>query len=96
MRVEDDLAIHETKLEASTNHVRRASLPPVRAEIGLVACSRCLRVQRGSSWVDAEEIITELRTYELVDTPRLRPGLCGYCTAAIEAARAAPAHPLAA
>jgi len=94
MTVEDP-SVHETTLEASI-HVRRASLPPIRAEIGMVTCSRCLRVERGSSWVEAEEIIKELRTYELVDPPRLRPGVCDHCAEAIAAARAASAHPLAA
>jgi hypothetical protein len=74
----------------------RPVVPPIRAEIGMVACSRCLRVQRGSSWIEAEEIIRELRTYELVDPPRLRPGLCDYCAAALAVARTARAHPLAA
>jgi hypothetical protein len=71
-------------------------LPPIRLEVGLVACSRCLRVQRGSSWIEAEDIIKELRTYELVDPPKLRPGFCDHCAAALAAARRARAHPLAA
>jgi hypothetical protein len=75
---------------------RRPALPPIRAEIGMVACSRCLRVQRGSTWVEAEEIIKELRTYELVDPPRLRPGFCDYCAAALTVSRTAAPHSIAA
>jgi len=92
----EDRSVHERLPEASSRVGRRPSLPPARAEVGMVTCSRCLRVQRGSSWIEAEEIIKELRTYELVDPPRLRPGFCDYCAAALAAARAAPAHPLAA
>jgi hypothetical protein len=33
----------------------------------LTICSLCLRVQRGRSWVDAEQVIHELRSYERSD-----------------------------
>jgi len=49
----------------------------------LVACSLCLRVRRGSAWVDAETAIRELRTYELPSLPRLEPAVCDDCLAAI-------------
>ena len=91
-----DHFLHEMPSTTYGRPRRPPALPPIRAEIGMVACSRCLRVQRGSSWVEAEEIIKELRTYELVDPPRLRPGMCDYCAAALAAARTARAHPLAA
>ena len=75
----EDLSVHESPPGAATRAGRRPSLPPVRAEIGMVTCSRCLRVQRGSSWIDAEDVIRELRSYELAEAPRLRPGLCDRC-----------------
>jgi hypothetical protein len=46
---------------------------------GLVTCSICLRVQRESGWVPAEEAIRELRSFELRDPIRLAAGLCDDC-----------------
>ena len=54
----------------------------------LVACSLCLRVRRGSSWVEAEEVIRALRTYDLAGPPRLAAGICDHCTEAVCARRA--------
>jgi hypothetical protein len=82
-----DYSLHETPSGTDGRPRRRASLPPIRAEIGLVTCSRCLRVQRGASWVEAEDVIRELRSYELAEAPSLRPGLCDRCTAHVERRR---------
>jgi len=49
----------------------------------LVACSLCLRVRRGSAWIEAEEVIRELRSYELPVAPRLQSGVCDDCADAI-------------
>jgi hypothetical protein len=54
---------------------------------GLVTCSICLRVRRAAGWVEAEEAIRELRTYELREPIHLRPGLCDDCIDAIEERR---------
>jgi hypothetical protein len=54
---------------------------------GLVTCSICLRVHRASGWVEAEEAIRELRTYELREPVQLRPGLCDECTDVIDERR---------
>ena len=48
-----------------------------------VTCSLCLRVRRGSAWVESEDVITELRSYELDAPPRLLPGVCDECADAI-------------
>ena len=88
----EDLSDNRNSVEASTRAGRGSSLTPIRAEVGMVTCSQCLRVQRGSSWLEAEDIIAELRTYELVDPPRLRPGLCDRCTATLAAARTRSQH----
>ena len=45
----------------------------------LTACSLCLRVLRGSEWVEAARAIRELRTYDLGAAPRLLPGVCDSC-----------------
>jgi hypothetical protein len=47
-----------------------------RSRTDLVTCSLCLRVRRGSAWVEPEALITELRSYELDTPPRLLPGVC--------------------
>jgi hypothetical protein len=49
----------------------------------LVACSLCLRVRRGSAWIEAAEVIRELRSYELPAAPRLQSGVCDDCADAI-------------
>jgi hypothetical protein len=66
----------------------RGALPSIHAEFAIVACSRCLRVQRGADWLIAEEVIREIRAYELPEAPRIRPGLCDRCRTAIRARRA--------
>ena len=82
-----DYSLHETsRPSASSLHER--PLSPIRAEFGIVTCSRCLRVQHDSSWFEAEEIIRMLRSFELAEAPRLLPGLCDRCRVAIEAKRA--------
>jgi hypothetical protein len=91
-----DYFLHEAPSSPHGHLKRRPSLPPIRTEIGLVTCSACLRVQRDRTWIEAEEIIKELRTYELVDPPRLRPGMCDYCNAALAAARAKRSQTIAA
>jgi hypothetical protein len=47
---------------------------------GLVTCSICLRVLRGSKWIDAEEAILELRSFDRRQPLRLGHGLCDACT----------------
>ena len=53
----------------------------------LVTCSLCLRVRRSSEWLEAERVIRELRSFELVSPPRLEPGVCDDCADAIFARR---------
>ena len=67
-----------------------------RRQMHLAACSLCLRVRRGSAWVDAESVIRELRTYELRPLPRLEPAVCDDCLAAIVRRRAGPEEAIAA
>jgi hypothetical protein len=58
--------------------------PPV----GLITCSLCLRVQRGSEWTEAERVIREIRSYELDAPPRLHSAVCDDCAEAILSRRA--------
>jgi hypothetical protein len=53
----------------------RAYIP----QAGLVTCSICLRVQRESGWVSADEAIRELRTFELGEPLHLAPAVCDEC-----------------
>jgi hypothetical protein len=62
-------------------------LPQTRSS-DLTACSLCLRVQRGSEWLEPEQVIRELRTYELDVPPQLRPGVCELCAESIFSRRA--------
>lgn len=67
-----------------------------RRSTDLVACSLCLRVRRGSAWVEPEDVITELRSYDLEAPPRLLPGVCDDCADAIFDRRARTEEPVAA
>jgi hypothetical protein len=61
----------------------------------LVTCSICLRVQRGSQWIDAERVIREIRTYD-EPLPRLQRGMCDECVESIFRRRGEHEGPLAA
>jgi hypothetical protein len=54
-----------------------------RRDTDLVTCSLCLRVRRGSAWIEPEDVNTALRSYELESPPRLLPGVCDDCADAI-------------
>jgi len=53
----------------------------------LIVCSLCLRVHRDSGWVAAEEVIKEIRSYELAALPELRSAVCEDCSDSILARR---------
>jgi hypothetical protein len=55
--------------------------------IDLIACSICLRVRRGSEWIDAEHIIRDIKSYD-DELPRLRGAICDDCAEAISLRRA--------
>jgi hypothetical protein len=83
-----------------TDHLE---LPPVRhtpqqtdSSPALIACSLCLRVRRGSQWIEAERVIAEIRSYELEALPRLTPALCDICAKAILNRRRHVGEPIAA
>jgi hypothetical protein len=61
---------------------------PVPA-LSVVACSLCLRVHRDGVWIEAEEAIRELRSYEFSAPLPLEPGLCDECADNLRARRAA-------
>jgi hypothetical protein len=53
------------------------------ANLELVTCSLCLRVRNGSEWIEAERVIRDTRSYELVAPPRLRSAVCDVCAESI-------------
>ena len=66
------------------------------ARTTLITCSLCLRVLRGSEWIEAESVIGEIRSYELETPPRLEPAVCDFCADSILNRRAHLDEPLAA
>jgi hypothetical protein len=55
--------------------------------IDLIACSMCLRVRRGSQWLDAAHVIRDIKSYD-DELPRLRGAVCDACAEAIARRRA--------
>ena len=53
------------------------------------SCSICLRVRRGGEWVEATQVIRQIRSYEFDAPPRLRRGVCEHCVESILGRRAA-------
>jgi hypothetical protein len=72
------------------------TLRPTQSRTRLITCSMCLRVLRGSQWMEAEHVIHEIRSYELEAPPRLRPALCDFCAESIVSRRARVVQPIAA
>jgi len=62
----------------------------------LTTCSLCLRVLRGSEWMEAERVIREIRSYELEAPPRLQSAVCDVCAESIFSRRAQGGEPIAA
>jgi hypothetical protein len=67
---------------------RTMRLVQKKSSRGLVTCSLCLRVHRGSEWTEAERVIREIRSYELAAPPRLQSGVCEVCAESIFSRRA--------
>jgi hypothetical protein len=70
--------------------------PPIANTLALVACSVCLRVLRGTDWVEAERAIRDLRSFALPAAPRFESALCDHCTDSIDRRRREPKETLAA
>jgi hypothetical protein len=82
----------DTRLQLS----RREPTQQTESGTSLITCSRCLRVLRGSEWMEAERVIGEIRSYELEAPPRLEPAVCDFCAEMIVSRRAHLDEPLAA
>jgi hypothetical protein len=55
--------------------------------IDLIVCSICLRVRRGSEWLDAEHVVRDTKSYDH-DLPRFHRAVCDDCAEAIFRRRA--------
>jgi hypothetical protein len=89
-RSQQDPARKDSAMDAHLLDPPASRLMPRHTEPrnGLVACSICLRVLRGSEWIEAERVIRTLRSYELEAPPRLGPGVCDVCAESIVSRRA--------
>jgi len=54
--------------------------------IELIVCSICLRVRRGSEWLDAERVVREISSCDR-ELPRLHGAVCDACSEAISRRR---------
>jgi hypothetical protein len=59
-----------------------------RRKVTFSVCSICLSVRRGRNWVDATDVIRQIRSYEFDAPPQLRPGICERCAEPILSRRA--------
>jgi hypothetical protein len=95
-----------TELRIPTPEQRRTATPLLRAlpdpvDVAgapdmVTACSVCLRVWNGSEWIEAEQTIRMLRSFDRSKPPRLRSALCRPCVAALRARHGRPPLPSAA
>jgi hypothetical protein len=69
----------------------RGALRNRESRADLVTCSLCLRVHRGSEWIEAEHVIRETRSFELDALPRLQSAICEVCAESIFSRRVAAA-----
>src|SRR3954467_10039186 len=60
----------------------------VNGDRDLIACPLCLRVRRGSEWIEAEHVIRRPRSYELEALPKLHSAVHDFCAEAIFSRRA--------
>jgi hypothetical protein len=66
-----------------------------RQMIDLTVCSICLRVRRGSEWLDAEDVIRDIKSYD-DHLPRLHGEVCSDCVETIARRRTAGQEAMAA
>jgi hypothetical protein len=79
------------------HHLRlRHTMRRTRSQNDLTTCSLCLRVLRGSEWIEAEHVIRWIRSYELESPPRQQSAVCDFCAESIFSRRASAAASIAA
>jgi hypothetical protein len=75
-------------MDADLVQLLRRPLLETESGTDLITCSLCLRVLRGSEWMEAEHVIREIRSYELETSPQLRSAICDFCAESILRRRA--------
>jgi hypothetical protein len=55
----------------------------MNADRDLITCPLCLRVRRGSEWIEAEHVIRKTRSWDLEAPPRLQSTVCDFSAEAI-------------
>jgi hypothetical protein len=75
--------IQEAEMSSTQLH-NRSSVSPFRLRLRrrsarLVACSVCLRVWENGAWIEAGDVIRQLRTFDHDDAVRLGRALCDRC-----------------
>jgi hypothetical protein len=84
LRPRKDSAMHNDLLQLA--HSRRTA--QTKSHDHLIVCSLCLRVLDGSEWKEADQVIREIRSFELPVLPRLDAAVCDACAEAILVRRA--------
>lgn len=69
------------------NRGRITPLRRVRSRPRLFACAVCLGVRQRGKWIEADEAIRRLRTFEIEQVVRLSGGLCERCEAELRLRR---------
>ena len=72
------------------------TFPLRRRSQRLVACSVCLRVRKDGRWIEVDEAIRRLRTFEHEHVVRLADALCDRCEAELRLRRRSGSEELAA
>ena len=72
------------------------TFPLRRRSQRLVACSVCLRVRKDGRWIEVDEAIRQLRTFESEQVVRLAGALCDRCEAELRLRRQSGSEELAA
>ena len=81
---------------AMHNRNRIIPFPGRRGSPRLVVCSVCLRVHVDGAWMEADDLIRRLRTFELGDVVRLGGALCEPCETELRVRRHSDSEALAA
>jgi hypothetical protein len=76
-------------MDTDVARLPRFRRPPPRTEarLHLTVCPICLRVLRGSEWLEAEQVIRDIRSYELDELPELSSTVCDPCVESIYSRR---------
>lgn len=75
-------------MDEDLSQLLRPHTQETESRADLITCSLCLRVLQDSQWMEAEQVIRAIRSYELPAPPRLQPAVCDSCAESIVSRRA--------